>query len=795
MADRSYLAGMIPPPTAGATVNSNLNLFDLPPDGFRSYLNELAAQGVNTDELMRQYRRANSPFSGLFDWAINSERDIANEGRTTAGAGLFSKEAGTTGMDALASTRIEPANFIAGLLSDAAFRADAPAAALKGLIPPSDMQMEALGLAGMAQLGGAASMGRGVFDYDPNVARAIYGGSVDDALSLAKSGDAIFHSGNASIADDIHKYGVEPTNTGAWITEVAAGAVDDVDEFLSQNPSVSWWADAPDWVKSTAARAAGKHVSDLTDEDIRKFGHLSIARGSDWGDEVFRIPEEGLDNGEYSYVTDLLGNRQRLYETPLYEYGDDGVGRYPFGIERNELVTSANIDPEFTLTGDELVDFLNRYNTTSANRDATTGAIASAASSGGFDEYLRRVNPQGYRVDANDRPNLMMGDMYGMLPRDARRVGERDGVSFYQAPEGAAYATAFNPDVGEMDVVGYAMPRGDMTDLAVVNEMQGRGIGSELQYLMRSQDPYAPTGGLTEAGEASLRRTYNRLRDEGIVSANRDATTGAIALPAARNEAERMARQILEMRAAGRAGDVTDAMMAQADPQYMFNNTPLPMDEASRMARAGELGFGGDRYHGSNMDFQNFSGSAFTSDNPTVASTYNRGMQDAVIYPLMTREGVGGTVNVEGGLSNWNQLRPDMIDVPYVARELDMGMPISTRDVERQAKFEGFSGVNFNDINDLGPGFNSQQFKNIGYTPEQAEAMRVQYLTELSSPSNVDVRFYPNLSRSRFARFDPEFSHLANLNAATASPLAGILAMPNEEERNRQLGMLFGGYR
>jgi hypothetical protein len=30
---------------------------------------------------------------------------------------------------------------------------------------------------------------------------------------------------------------------------------------------------------------------------------------------------------------------------------------------------------------------------------------------------------------------------------------------------------------------------------------------------------------------------------------------------------------------------------------------------------------------------------------------------------------------------------------------------------------------------------------------------------------------------------------------ANASPLAGILAMPNEEERNRQLGMLFGGYR
>ena len=568
MADRSYLAGMIPPPTAGATVNSNLNLFDLPPEGFRSYLNELAAQGVNTDELMRQYRRANSPFSGFFDWAINSERDIANEGRTTAGAGLLSKEAGTTGMDALASARIEPANFIAGLLSGGAQAVDAAGATLKGLVPAADMPMEALGTAGMAMTGGAASMGRGVFDYDPTVARAIYGGSVDDALSLAKSGDAIFHSGNASIADDIHKYGVEPTNTGAWIAEVAAGAVDDLDEFLSQNPSVSWWADAPDWVKATAARAAGKHVSDLTDEDIRKFGHLSIARGSDWGDEVFRIPEEGLDNGEYSYVTDLLGNRQRLYETPLYEYGDDGVGRYPFGIERNELVTSANIDPEFTLTGDELVDFLNRYNTTSANRDATTGAIA---------------------------------------------------------------------------------------------------------------------------------------------------------LPAARNEAERMARQILEMRAAGRAGDVTDAMMAQADPQYMFNNTPMPMDEASRMARAGDMGFDTPAYRGTLSDEVTARPKQFVSENPNVTQSFagHISFADEVGLPPELAQAEGGNI-----------------------------MPLL---VDPRGNTSAVSGY------------------------------------EMLLPGAA--------IRSRFARFDPEFSHLANLNAANASPLAGILAMPNEEERNRQLGMLFGGYR
>ena len=610
------------------------NILDLPRDQFLASLNELAAQGVNTDELMRQYRRANSPFSGFFDWAINSERDIANEGRTTAGAGLLSKEAGTTGMDALASARIEPANFIAGLLSGGAQAVDAAGATLKGLVPAADMPMEALGTAGMAMTGGAASMGRGVFDYDPTVARAIYGGSVDDALSLAKSGDAIFHSGNASIADDIHKYGVEPTNTGAWIAEVAAGAVDDLDEFLSQNPSVSWWADAPDWVKATAARAAGKHVSDLTDEDIRKFGHLSIARGSDWGDEVFRIPEEGLDNGEYSYVTDLLGNRQRLYETPLYEYGDDGVGRYPFGIERNELVTSANIDPEFTLTGDELVDFLNRYNTTSANRDATTGAIA---------------------------------------------------------------------------------------------------------------------------------------------------------LPAARNEAERMARQILEMRAAGRAGDVTDAMMAQADPQYMFNNTPLPMDEASRMARAGEMGFDTRVYHGSRDDITSMdqlkgsaeggAGTLFSSDEARVANTYatkRLGSEGENVLPLLANVSDYG----ESGYKTPFPFNGSDIAIEQWLTGLDRFN--RTLDNSKTSYFE----------NAIRSARNAGQ---AGTVIRQVEDDAVSSMTTM--PSDVHVTLDPTTIRSRFARFDPEFSHLANLNAANASPLAGILAMPNEEERNRQLGMLFGGYR
>jgi len=149
--------------------------------------------------------------------------------------------------------------------------------------------------------------------------------------------------------------------------------------------------------------------------------------------------------------------------------------------------------------------------------------VRTATSDEGFEAYLDEVNPGGTRVAAEDRPNLMMGDMYGMLPSNSEVISAQDGVTFYRSQGGDYYATAFNPDVGEEDVVGYITNRGDSTELAVVGEMQGQGIGGELQYLFRKEQPDAPTGGLTEAGERSLQRTYERLRDEGIVDGETSA--------------------------------------------------------------------------------------------------------------------------------------------------------------------------------------------------------------------------------------------------------------------------------
>jgi hypothetical protein len=53
-------------------------------------------------------------------------------------------------------------------------------------------------------------------------------------------------------------------------------------------------------------------------------------------------------------------------------------------------------------------------------------------------------------------------------------------------------------------------------------------------------------------------------------------------------------------------------------------------------------------------------------------------------------------------------------------------------------------------------------------------------------PSDVFIALDPANIRSRFARFDPEFSHLSNLSAANVDPLAGLLGVLAAEEQRRQ---------
>ena len=73
-------------------------------------------------------------------------------------------------------------------------------------------------------------------------------------------------------------------------------------------------------------------------------------------------------------------------------------------------------------------------------------------------------------------------------------------------------------------------------------------------------------------------------------------------------DAQLDAQKILDMRAEGKASSVPDSLFATADQKYLYDNYPLPMDQASRMQRAKELGYDVDNpyRHSTPNDFQAF---------------------------------------------------------------------------------------------------------------------------------------------------------------------------------------------
>jgi len=185
-----------------------------------------------------------------------------------------------------------------------------------------------------------------------------------------------------------------------------------------------------------------------------------------------------------------------------------------------------------------LVAFYKRFgfsDNKGRSRDFSTreAMLREPQASAAEDAYIASINPSGTRLEESDRPNLGMGDMYGMAPKGARQIKIKSveglGRVRFVESNGDIYALAANPDLGgEEDVVGYMMARGDnTTELAVVNEAQGKGIGGDLSYEFRSRNPNAQSGGLTAAGEASARSAYRRMQG-AVLNQNTGAPRGSI---------------------------------------------------------------------------------------------------------------------------------------------------------------------------------------------------------------------------------------------------------------------------
>jgi hypothetical protein len=306
-------------------------------------------------------------------------------------------------------------------------------------------------------------------------------------------------------------------------------------------------------------------------------------------------------------------------------------------------------------------------------------------------------------------------------PRLAPLQDEYDGLLSGNAADSVAARDAYNRSSGEV-------------------EARNTSLRSAMSTERRLETPPWETQDVTDADQI--------VRFNTDTTAANASQSGGL-LGAGLSEAQRQARDILDMRAAGRAGDVTDDMMARADDQYMFDNTPLDMGEASRLARADAGGFdtGTPLFHGTPTGgfdaFDTGKGrwgvagpGVYMGDSPNMAEGYLgpdawNGIfaEDSQIYENRVagpRKSVTAAELTEGS----GNLRQNANAVAYGAVD------------------EGFSGLD---------------------VPTRNGAT----ISTTIDPSNI---------RSRFARFDPEFSHLSNLSAANASPTAGLLASGAQEQ-------------
>lgn len=205
--------------------------------------------------------------------------------------------------------------------------------------------------------------------------------------------------------------------------------------------------------------------------------------------------------------------------------------------------------------------------------------------------------------------------------------------------------------------------------------------------------------------------------------------------------------EILDLLTSGRASEVTDEMLDMGDPvananlnKYLWDHYDLPMDEASRMARAREMGAVDKAYyHETPNDFASFKLNAMPESHTGGGAIWLSDTADRIPAAHNTR--VDGEFAT--GVNTMAVLPLGGDRVPY-----DFIYPL---------KQSGEVNINFPSI--VTPS-EAQKIVDAGYTHATQGIERVEF-----NPRNI---------RSRFARLDPRLAHLRNLNAGVGGLTVGL---------------------
>lgn len=315
-------------------------------------------------------------------------------------------------------------------------------------------------------------------------------------------------------------------------------------------------------------------------------------------------------------------------------------------------------------------------------------------------------------------------------------------------------------------VVGAPMPEQNRLSTVLRTEVDPF-TGRAVHY----QDEFAPTAtgnalsalfdgvwsGISAPGRAAsgepvtLGDAWATALDWGALAAPMPAPAGAVRAGAMRSAGEGPADEIARMLREGRASEITDDMMAALSPEdnarlfrlYEEGATgqPMPMDEASRMARAREMGFDTDTpmYHATGEDFTAFDDAFLGQVTSQNATDFDQGswannlamsghwLNDQPLAAFLSSP-IDMPVYTAGDLSSFSSL-------DHLSNSIDEAGGVDAFRAGHSGTRGGYSGFSVSD-------------------EEMGGMSRV-----IMDPRNI---------RSRFARFDPRLSHLAHLSAGGA---------------------------
>jgi len=375
------------------------------------------------------------------------------------------------------------------------------------------------------------------------------------------------------------------------------------------------------------------------------------------------------------------------------------------------------------------------------------------------------------------------------------------GGGFVAAPRGAIRSGFVRtiqekyPDV-EIDVYGSPDRGYELSKIEVPKDKQGSGLGTQVMNdlvaaadaegarisltpdtsfggtsVSRLKDFYKRFGFVDNKGKNKDFSTRNTMYRDPSVMANASKSAGLLSVA---SDVSARGDQILNMLKSGRGSEVTDAMLDMGDSvkntqlnQYLAANYDLPMDEASRLARAREMGFNVDdvQYHGTAPSI--YSDDDFSPDItafiPGVKGQLGAGVYVAPDVRKANKFASAGEVNrgnfdPNKAVPRGGSVLPVYIRSPNPASYGEM----------RNAQYglENVSG--FNDLSMRG----TQSLSDEGFTGVRT--------------GNEENVFDPNNIRSTNARFDPRLSELENIMAANASPISGLLAQSGVSSEQAQ---------